>query len=99
MAKKKLIKFGDRTITVTNFGDLGEVRNRAPSEEAVFAMEMIKHLGMVITQSKDGPAMVPGAVVERAFDIAKLTFQHIKANRMDTPFPFSKVYDYDIKDA
>ena len=83
MAKKKLIKNGDRTIVVSQYGDIQEVKNRIPSHEAGFAMDMILN---------DKSELPPGAVVERAFDIARLTFHHIKANRMDTPFPFSKVY-------
>jgi hypothetical protein len=50
---------------------------------------------MVTGNHKDGPALPPGAVVERAFDIAKAAFQHIKDNRMDVPFPFGKVYPDD----
>jgi len=92
MANKKMIKTGDRTITVTKFGEIGEVKNRIPSEEAVFAMSLIEKWGLVAMHGKDGPVMQPGAVVERAFDIARLTFAHIKANRMDTPFPFAKVF-------
>lgn len=92
MAKKKLIKAGDRTITVTGYGEIGEIKNRIPSEEAQFAMGLIDRWGMVSGNSKDGPALPPGAVVDRAFSIARLTFQHIKEYRMDTPFPFVKVF-------
>ena len=58
-------------------------------------MDLIARWGMLAHNHKDGLAMPAGAVVERAFDIAKLTFQHIKANRMDVPFPFAKVYPDD----
>lgn len=86
---KKLVKAGTRTLVVNGFGDLTEVRNRLPNEEAAYAMDLIMH------DQSDRPA---GAVVERAFDIARLTFAHIKAHRMDTPFPFSKVYGDDGND-
>lgn len=95
MAKRKLIKAGDRTISVTQYGEMGEIRNRIQSEEAVFAMDLIARWGMVAVHGKEGPVMQPGAVVERAFDIARLTFEHIKANRMDTPFPFAKAFPDD----
>ena len=85
MAKKKLIKNGDRTIVVRQYGDVQEVRNRLPSNEAEFALDLIMSGGM----ASEKP---PGAVVERAFDISRLTYAHIKANKMDTPFPFEKVY-------
>ena len=92
MAKKRLIKNGERTIIASQYGDIQEVKNRLPNQEAYFAMDLIKSYGMVTMLAKDGPVSPPGAVVERAFDIARLTFEHIKQNRMDTPFPFRKVY-------
>lgn len=92
MAKNKLIENGDRTIVVKAYGEIQEIKNRQPSQEAWFAMDLILHYGMVAMQGKDGPVSPPGAVVERAFDIARLTFAHIKENRMDTQFPFKKVY-------
>ena len=49
---------------------------RMPNEEAQFAMGLIDRWGMVSGNTKDGPALPPGAVVERAFDIARLTFAH-----------------------
>ncbi len=79
----KMIKNGDHTMVVISDREIQEVRNRVPSREASFAMDLIEN---------DRSALPPGAVVERAFDIARLTFQHIKANKMDTPFPFKKVY-------
>lgn len=89
MAKKKLIKAGDFTFTMPNFnGEPGAIKNRVLSEEATFALGLIDRWGM-------DPALPPGAVVERAFDIAKLAYQHIKDNRMDVPFPFAKVYPDD----
>lgn len=95
MAKKKLIKAGDRTVLVDKYGEVGEVKNRLLSDEATLALELICRWGMVAGNHKDGPALPPGAVVERAFDIAKLAYQHIKANRLDTAFPFGKVYPDD----
>ncbi len=83
MAKKKLIKVGDRTLTISNYGDPTEVRNRILNDEAAFAMDLIM---------ADRSDRVPGAVVERAFAISKAAYAHVKANRMDTPFPFAKVY-------
>ena len=83
MAKRKLVKSGDRTIVVGSFGEFMEVKNRVPSVEAILAMEII---------IADSAERSPGAVVERAFTIAKLTMQHIKDNKMDAPFPFTKVY-------
>lgn len=85
MAKERLIKAGDRTIIVDAYGE-SSITNRILSEEAAFAMDLI--MG-------DKSDRVPGAVVERAFEIAKLTFQHIKENRMDVPLPFKKVYPDD----
>lgn len=79
----KLIKNGDQTIVASQYGDTTAIKNRVPSLEAAFAMDLI------LNDKSNTP---PGAVVERAFDIARLTFQHIKQNRMDTPFPFKKVY-------
>ena len=95
MAKKKLIKAGDRTIVLRNYGEMTEINNRIPSGEAAFALDLIARWGMVAGNHKDGPPLPPGAVVERAFDIAKLAYQHIKDNRMDVPFPFAKVYPDD----
>ena len=95
MAKKKLIKVGDRTVLVDKYGEVGEVKNRLLSDEATLALDLICRWGMVAGNHKDGPALPPGGVVERAFDIAKLAYQHIKANRLDTAFPFGKVYPDD----
>lgn len=91
MAKKKLIKTGDRTITVNRLGDVGEIRNRVLNTEAGFALDLIMN-----DKSDDRSA---GAVVARAFSISKLAFEHIKKSRMDTPFPFAKVYGDDSSDA
>lgn len=88
MAKKKLIKVGDRTVLVDKYGEVGEVKNRLLSDEATLALGLICRWGMDST-------VPPGAVVERAFDIAKLAYMHIKDNRMDVPFPFAKVYPDD----
>lgn len=79
----KLVKCGDRTIVSKGFGPESEIKNRLLGEEANFAMDLI--MG-------DRSDRVPGAVVERAFAIAKEAFRHIKVNRMDTPFPFAKVF-------
>lgn len=95
MAKKKLIKAGDRTIVVNAYGEMTEFQNRIPSGEAAFALDLIARWGMVAQHNKSGPVLPAGAVVERAFDIAKVAFQHIKDNRMDVPFPFAKVYPND----
>lgn len=92
MAKKKLIKVGDRTLTTSTYGEVGEIRNRILNEEASFAMDMIQRWGLAMTHGKDGTIMQPGAVVERAFAISELAFKHIKENRMSAPFPFNKVY-------
>lgn len=86
MAKKKLIKMGDRTLSVSQYGELNEFRNRIPNTEAAFAMDLIM---------ADQSGNASGAIVERAFKVARLTFAHIKANRMDTPFPFAKVFPDD----
>lgn len=90
MAKKTLIKAGDRTITTNGFGEMTEIRNRILNQEAGFALDLI------MGDKSDRPA---GAVVVRAFSIAKLAFAHIKAQRMDVPFPFAKVYPDDNADA
>ena len=82
----KLTKAGDRTIVSTGFGIEAEIKNRFLNGEAAFAMDLIM---------ADKSALPPGAVVERAFAIARLTFDHIKANRMDMPFPFAKVFPDD----
>lgn len=83
MAKRKLVKSGDRTIVVGSFGEFMEVSNRVLNTEANLAAQIIL---------ADQSDRAPGAVVERAFSIAKLTMQHIKDHKMDTPFPFKKVY-------
>ena len=86
---KTLIKNGDSTLVVDTFDEhFVAVKNRTPSMEAGFAMVLIERL----CNATDIP---PGAVVERAFDIARLTYKHIKDNRMDAPFPFAKVYPDD----
>ncbi len=85
---KKVIKNGDNSIVVGEFGDLKyELRNRTVNAEAGFACDIILKLS-----TSD---MKPGAVVEHAFEVARLTFEHIKANKMDTPFPFKKVFGDD----
>jgi hypothetical protein len=91
-AKHRIIRRGDRTIVVNPYKGVSEIRNRMPSEEAVFAMGLIDKWAMVATQGQNGPAMKPEEAVERAFYIAYLTFKHIKDKRMDTTFPFEKVY-------
>jgi hypothetical protein len=98
MAKKTLIRAGDRTILVNRYGDGAEIKNRLLSDEASLAVELIYRWGMETIHHNEGPILPPSAVVERAFEIAKLTFQHIKVNRMDVPFPFAKVYPDDQKD-
>ena len=90
MAKKKLIKNGDRTIVVSPYGEFSEIKNRLPNSEAGFALDLI------LNDKSDRSA---GAVVARAFMISKLAFEHIKKSRMDTPFPFAKVYGDDSSDA
>lgn len=90
MANKTLIKAGDRTLTKNGFGDVTEIRNRILNQEAGFALDLI------MSDKSDRSA---GAVVDRAFRISKMAFEHIKANRMDVPFPFAKVYPDDNADA
>lgn len=87
---KKMIKNGDRTLVVSSFGEIQEIRNRLPSQEAAFAMDLIM---------ADKSDRVPGAVVSRAFEISRLAHLHIKQFRMDMPFPFAKVYGDDKQDA
>lgn len=86
--KKRLIKTGDRTLIVDSDSNVSEVRNRIPSEEAVFAVGLIEKWAM----GQDSLAMKPEQAVERAFYVAHLTFKHIREKRMDTPFPFAKVF-------
>jgi hypothetical protein len=87
---KKVIKNGDKSIVVDGYGDLTyELRNRVINEEAGFACKII------LQTSANNSGMKPGAVVEHAFEVARLTFEHIKANKMDTPFPFKKVFGDD----
>lgn len=88
--KHTMTKMGDQTLVDNEYGDFKSIRNRINSEEAGFAMDLILN---------DKSDRVPGAVVERSFEIAKLTFQHIKENRMSVPFPFAKVYPDDSRDA
>jgi hypothetical protein len=90
LAKKKLIKSGDRTIVVGGFNGIEEVKNRLPSQEAHFAMSMIERWAMGVGRNE--VLMKPEEAVQRAFYIAELTFQTIKDRGMDTPFPFKKVY-------
>lgn len=91
-AKQRLIKSGDRTVVVDSYKGVSEIRNRMPSSEAQFAMGLIDKWAMVATQGQGGQIMKAGEVVDRAFEIARLTFLHIKEYRMDMPFPFAKVY-------
>jgi hypothetical protein len=94
-ATKRIIKSGDKTIIVDSYKGVSEIRNRMPSDEAQFAMGLIDKWAMVATQGQNGgdsKPMKPEEAVERAFYIAYLTFKHIKEKRMDTPFPFAKVY-------
>ena len=89
---KKVIKNGDKSIVVDKFGGIrNEVRNRTLNTEAGFACDIILKL------STNNSGMKPGAVVEHAFEVARLTFEHIKANRMDTPFPFRKVFGDEVE--
>lgn len=90
MAKKKLIKSGDRTIIVGGYNGIEEVKNRVPNHEAHFAMLMIERWAMGVGRNEI--LMKPEEAVERAFHLAALTFQTIKDRGMDTPFPFKKVY-------
>lgn len=93
---QKLVKSGDKTFVASSRGGLNAtVPNRVLSDEANFALAMIEKWALVSSDggvALNGQLMKPGAVVERAFEIARLTFEHIKANRMDAPFPFKKVY-------
>lgn len=83
----RVIKNGDNSIVVDGFGEIRhEMRNRTLNTEAGFACDIILNL------STNNSGMKPGAVVEHAFEVARLTFEHIKANKMDTPFPFKKVF-------
>lgn len=93
MAKKKLIKTGDRTIIASSYGDFTEISNRVPNREACFAMAMIEKWALGVGRGE--VLMKPEEAVERAFRIAQLTYAHIKENRMEAPFPFAKVYDED----
>lgn len=86
----KIIKNGDNSIVVGESGGIRhEMRNRTVNFEAGFACDIILNL------STNNSGMKPGAVVEHAFEVARLTFAHIKANKMDTPFPFKKVFGDD----
>lgn len=88
----KIIKNGDNSIVVGEFGGIRhELRSRTLNEEAGFACSIILNL------STNNSGMKPGAVVEHAFEVARLTFEHIKANRMDTPFPFKKVFGDEVE--
>lgn len=95
MAKKQ-IKVKDQTIVVNEYGDIRhDITNRVLSDEARLAVSLIEKWAMVTSQtgtSLQGQLLKPGEVVERAFDIAHLTMKHIKANKLDAPFPFKKVF-------
>ena len=89
---RKIIKNGDNSIVVGEFGGIRhELRNRTVNTEAGFACDIILKL------STSNSGMKPGAVVEHAFEVARLTFEHIKANRMDSPFPFRKVFGDEVE--
>ena len=54
--------------------------------------------GTLFKQGAEPTAMARGNLelaTLSAFDIAKLSYQHIKDNRLDVPFPFAKVYPDD----
>ncbi len=86
----KVIKNGDNSIVVDRYGNVKhELRNRTVNAEAGLALDIILQL------STSGAIMKPGAVMEHAFEVARLTFAHIKANKMDTPFQFKKVFGDD----
>lgn len=93
--KEKLIKSGDRTVVVSKFGDFKEILNRLPNREASFALDLIG----VLAGSDVGAKLPPNAIVGRAFEISRLAHLHIKKMRMDTPFPFAKVFPDDQQDA
>lgn len=97
MAKKRLVKSGDRTIVVGGYSGIEEVRNRVPNSEAHFAMMMIEKWAMGVGRNEI--LMKPEEAVERAFYIAELTFQTIRDRGMDTPFPFKRVYGDDDQDS
>lgn len=83
----KVIKSGDKSLVVDQYGDLKhELRNRTVNAEAGLALDIILQL------SNSGTTMKPGAVVEHAFEVARLALAHIRANKMDTPFPFKRVF-------
>jgi hypothetical protein len=90
--KMKMIKSGDRTIVVDVRGQMSEITNLCISEEASFAKGMIDKYGMVAMKDSSGPLMTPHEVVDRAFEIARLTFEHIRVYDMDSPFPFNEVF-------
>jgi hypothetical protein len=93
----KTVKAGDCTIVVSKYGDLKHhVDNRILNAEAAFAKDMISRWAMTTaTASAGGTLLKPGEAVERAFEIARLTFAHIKAHKMDVPFPIKKVFGDD----
>lgn len=88
----KMIKSGDRTIVMDVRGQINEIINCRISEEAQFAMGIIDKYGMVAMKASSGPLMTPHEVVDRAFEIARLTFEHIRVYDMESPFPFDEVF-------
>ncbi len=98
---KKLIKVKDQTVVTNEYGDLRhELTNRVLSDEARLAVSIIEKWAMVTSQggtALQGQLLKPGEVVERAFDIAHLTMKHIRANKLDAPFPFKKVFGDDAQ--
>lgn len=98
---KKLTKIKDQTIATNNYGDITDtLPNRILSDEARLAVSIIEKWAMVTSQTGtglQGQLLKPGEVVERAFDIAHLTMKHIKANKLDAPFPFKKVFGDDAQ--
>jgi len=95
MNVKKVIKNGDRYVVTSGYDKIEymEVRSRTPNEEAAFAMSMIEKWALGVGRNE--ALMKPEEAVERAFTIARLTYQHIKDNRMSTPFPMAKVFGKD----
>jgi len=96
---KRLVKGGDHTFIVSKYGEFSHtIPNRVLSQEAQLAVSIIEKWAMVTSQTGaglQGALLKPGEVVERAFEIARLTHAHIKAHKLDAPFPFKKVFGDD----
>jgi len=80
--------YGSKGVTIFN--------NAVPTMEAEYALQLIERFGLIAARqgdAEDGAGrqtqvlLEPSAVVDRAFSIARLAFQHIEEGRMYMTLP------------